>query len=410
MTKTSSDLARSSTPEPLATPARRYRGWLPVALVKKVGRWVFAGARAPIGQELASRRRTTATAQTAAHSPLEPVIAAPAVETRPVPVSTPIPLPSSVETRATWVVPVQQPLILISQIQRSGGTLVCRLFDDHPECFAHPYELLWGRPRKHDWPALDVAATPAALFEALDEGWVRKAVSRGYYVKGRDKHPFLFDRALQRRIFESRLGLAPARQRAVLDAYLTSLFNAWLDNQGIYRSPKRFVVGFTPRVNMLPASLERFWKDYPDGYLISVIREPASWFASAQRHHAQRSPDEFALIENAIGLWRESGEGTLAAHAARPDQVLVVLFEDLIQNTEAVMRRVCERTRLTFRESLLDPTYNGRPVESNSHFRPHIGIDRLALDRGTILSPDDRSRIAATAGDLYSRAKDQFGL
>jgi hypothetical protein len=317
---------------------------------------------------------------------------------------------SSVATRADWTVPVRQPLILVSQIQRSGGTLVCRLFDDHPECFTHPYELHWGRPTKHDWPALDLGATPAAMLEALDERWVQKSVARGYYSKWGDRHPFLFDRALQRRIFEARIDPAPARQRDALDAYLTSLFNAWLDYQGIYREPKRFVVGFAPRINMIPASRDRFWRDYPDGYLISVVREPATWFASARQHVTVRRPQEFAAVESAIELWRESSQGTLAAHAERPDRVIVLLFEDVVQKTEAVMRRICAQTGLTFAEGLLHPTYNGRPVRSNSSFDSSLEIDPLTLDRGAALSPDDRSRIARAAGDLYARVRDRFAL
>ena len=52
--------------------------------------------------------------------------------------------------RRRWVTRVTQPMILISQIQRSGGTLLSRLFDGHPRCFAHPMELSWGRPSKWD--------------------------------------------------------------------------------------------------------------------------------------------------------------------------------------------------------------------------------------------------------------------
>ena len=44
--------------------------------------------------------------------------------------------------------PVHEPMLLISQVQRSGGTLLAQLFDGHPECLAHPYELKWGRPLK----------------------------------------------------------------------------------------------------------------------------------------------------------------------------------------------------------------------------------------------------------------------
>ena len=40
-----------------------------------------------------------------------------------------------------WVIDVHQPLILISEVQRSGGTLLSQLFDGHPQCFSHPEEI-----------------------------------------------------------------------------------------------------------------------------------------------------------------------------------------------------------------------------------------------------------------------------
>jgi hypothetical protein len=36
------------------------------------------------------------------------------------------------------------PLVLISQAQRSGGTLLSQLFDSHPAIAAHPHELSIG--------------------------------------------------------------------------------------------------------------------------------------------------------------------------------------------------------------------------------------------------------------------------
>ncbi len=35
-------------------------------------------------------------------------------------------------------VPVNQPVALISQAPRSGGTLLRNLFDGHPQCHVHP--------------------------------------------------------------------------------------------------------------------------------------------------------------------------------------------------------------------------------------------------------------------------------
>ena len=60
------------------------------------------------------------------------------------------------ELRSNHLVPVREPLVLISQIQRSGGTLLSQLFDGHPELHAHPSELKIGRPKFWHWPPLDL--------------------------------------------------------------------------------------------------------------------------------------------------------------------------------------------------------------------------------------------------------------
>jgi hypothetical protein len=326
---------------------------------------------------------------------------------KPVPPKRPPGPSSSTATRARWVVPVRQPLVLISEIQRSGGTLMSRLFDGHPECFTHPYELHWGRPQKYDWPAPDLSAPVSALFDSLEERWVRRFTERGYYAKGPEAHPFLFDIELQRRLFEEALAAAPpARPREVLDAHFTALFNAWLDCQGIYQEPKRFVVAFTPRVNMRAVRRDAFWRDYPDGYLISIVREPVSWLASARRH----KPGEYQSLDDALQLWQGSAEGTLAALAERPDRVLAFTFTDVIQRTEAVMRRICERTGLSFAPGLLRPTYNGRPVGSNSSFRSTTALDAAAIDHDAEVSADDRARVQAEVGGLYAQARERLTL
>ena len=69
--------------------------------------------------------------------------------------------------RLEHVVGVREPLVLVSQIQRSGGTLLSQLFDGHPECHAHPHELKIGSPRKFNWP-LDLTR-PERCFETLFE-------------------------------------------------------------------------------------------------------------------------------------------------------------------------------------------------------------------------------------------------
>ena len=61
--------------------------------------------------------------------------------------------------------PVNQPLLLISQVQRSGGTLLSQLFDGHPQVHAHPHELKIGYPEKWELASHRPASGRRRLFQ-----------------------------------------------------------------------------------------------------------------------------------------------------------------------------------------------------------------------------------------------------
>src|SRR3954452_24833176 len=86
-------------------------------------------------------------------------------------------------SRREEIVRVEQPFILISQIQRSGGTLLNSLLDGHPELHVHPYELHIGYPTKPDWPALDIDDGPDSWLELLSKPVLAKLFAAGYRKK-----------------------------------------------------------------------------------------------------------------------------------------------------------------------------------------------------------------------------------
>ena len=155
--------------------------------------------------------------------------------------------------RLEHLVAVREPLVLVSQIQRAGGSLLGQLLDGHPECHAHPHELKIGYPREHNWPPLDLAR-PETWFDVLYEKRSLKNFVGGYHKSAKRRHPydtfpFIFLSRLQQVIFEAQVEEhRPSTEREVLDTYFTSYFNAWLDNHNLYAGPKRIVTGFTPRL------------------------------------------------------------------------------------------------------------------------------------------------------------------
>jgi hypothetical protein len=303
-----------------------------------------------------------------------------------------------VARRLEHLVPVTEPLVLCSQVQRSGGTLLSRLFDGHPECHAHPHEIKVGWPREANWPPLDLDR-PDQWFERLFEKKALRHFLEGYQKRGGktgekadrsyDVFPFVFLPRLQKAIFDARSAGATS-EREILDAYFTSYFNAWLDNQNLYTGPKKVVTGFTPRLAIDRENRDKFFAAYPDGTLISIVREPQAWFRSAARYSEKRFPD----AETAIRVWRESTE------AALDDRVVLVTYERLVANTAEVMTKLAERIGITMSPVLLEPTFNNRPIRANS--AEEGGQYGIQAERAESVADPE---VAGLAGDLYERAE-----
>jgi hypothetical protein len=240
-----------------------------------------------------------------------------------------------------------------------------------------------------------------------------KYVKRGYRKSGsrkgdaEDVYPFLFSARLQKELFDAAVSSWPIEtERDVLDAYMTSYFNAWLDNQNLYTGPKKAVTGFTPMLSMRAKNLESFFAAYPDGVLLTIVRDPRSWFASARKHS-----ERYADLGRAIESWRRSTESGLQALERRPDRVVVLTYDQLALETEKTMRRIAGRIGISFDPVLLVPTFNGQPIRANSHHDvAAFGVlpDRTAIYR-TQLEPETIAAIERAAGDLYERARAAAG-
>ncbi len=314
------------------------------------------------------------------------------------------------EQRLRHVIPVTQPLLLSSQIQRSGGTLFTRLFDGHPSCLVHPAELRWGHG---EWPDLSAAGQSIdELFAEVAENWPAKFARNGYRKQSKaldgrteaaESLPFLFDVDLQRQVFAAQVERGGGTRREVLNAYLTSLFNAWLDCQSLYSEPKQWVVAFEPRF-IRKRLAPRFFDDYPDGLLVTIVREPAAWLASYARHTGYD-------VAKCLRQWHDSLTAGLQIQEAYPDRVVVLLFEDLVNRTEATMRGLCERMGIAFSDVLTRPTYNSMPVLSDSSYQPVYGIDRAVTERyQSALPPDILARVETEARPLYEEVRARYAL
>ena len=291
----------------------------------------------------------------------------------------------------TQVRPITQPLVLISQVQRSGGTLLARLLDGHPQLLAHPHEIQWGCPTKSDWPTDDLLPIDQTNFahqiKQLMQPWLWIASVNGFYWK-RDGNTeagevdLKFDLKQSLRLFQlmcarfeeikTKKKKSKAIQfdsrRQVLSIYLASFFYCFYDEE-IQSSfaHRRYVTGFIPGLLEKRESVTRFRADYPDGWLISVIRDPSSWLASAVPHFRDEP-------ETVIHRWTAS---TSAAISQASGRTILIDYRSLVTDTETVMRQICTRIGIDWNPCLLEPTFLGAPQTPNSSF----SVDRTGIVR-----------------------------
>jgi len=300
--------------------------------------------------------------------------------------------------------PVTSPLALISQIQRSGGTLLTQLFDGHPEIHAHPHELKIGKPKKYMWPRIDLNDDFERWFYILFEDDTIEHFKGGYRKERKqdETFSFIFLPSLQKKIFLKYLdSVEPITLRDVFDAYMTSYFGAWLNYQNCY-GPKKYITAFTARLAMDQNNMQSFFEVYPDGRLISVIRDPQNWFPSALRHNEYIKRDKYTDMNLALSQWRESAMAMLRNKKTYGERVCIIRFEDLIGKTEAVMRSLAEFLDIEFDRSLLIPTFNRFPIKANTSFgSEQHGIMKSTLARHTTLSKEELEIINKTTQEEY---------
>ena len=296
--------------------------------------------------------------------------------------------------------PVTAPLVLISQVQRSGGTLLSQLFDGHPEFHAHPHELKIGYPTKYTWPKLNLKEKPNRWLEILFEHSVLNHFRKGYKKQRNLDEAFylLFLPSLQREIFLHYLdSVESITLRDVFDAYMTSYFNAWLNNQNS-SGHKKFITAFTARLAMRRDNMESFFEIYPDGRLISVIRDPKNWYPSASRH----KPRVYGNIGEALDLWKESAQAMLWNKERYGDRVRILTFEDLVSKTESVMRYLAQFLEIKFDNILLIPTFNKYPIKANTSFEAkQHGIINSTLNRYKTLTKESLEIIHNMTSEMH---------
>ncbi len=320
------------------------------------------------------------------------------------------------------------PLLLISQLPRSGGSLLSQLCDSHQQLLVHPSEMRIGFPSKDAWPRFDPRDAPEHLFARLFQGQLAPLAARGYRKNGKGPQEpgrlsFDYSPSEHYRAFVQLLNVPPSdgplgrssltdlpfepasgtqaladanrerrTRRAVLDCYFESLFAAW--PSGRVADP-HYVVGFVPRTAAKKENVAEFFGDYPDGRLITIMRNPADWFVSLRAHVKKDGVERYSNLDKQMRLWNKMAGAALAYHRMYRRRFLLVSFRELVTDREGTMQRIAQWCGIKFDASLLRQTFTGRPIELNSNFLEFPErCPGAVLERHTLLSTAERDQIS----------------
>ena len=181
--------------------------------------------------------------------------------------------------------------------------------------------------------------------------------------------------------------------------FLRTFITCWLDfNIPPHDKKKMDIVAHIARFTSSKSELAAFFKCQKQGKLMSIVRDPFTWYASASKYST-----EYADCEKAIRIWVKCLENTTEAAEAMPDRVLMLDFRDLLMNTRDTMGAVSKFLGIPQCMNLT-PTFNGSPITSNSSFVSVKGVvSQAPLARHLELSSAELELIQR-ADNLYKKA------
>ena len=270
-----------------------------------------------------------------------------------------------VGTSVQHITPITQPLMLILGLRLAGGDLLSQLFDGHPQLHVHPGEipLEIDEQKKSTNPNLDPITNPKKWFALLVQDSIDEHLEELFKQLDTvdSSLPFVFIPYLQKRIFLQYLKSMNSRDlRTVYDAYMTSYFGSWLNYTNLTGHDKKYIAGLSKKDAMHPERVNQFIEVYPDGKIVSAIRDPRNWIRTTSAHHRSNYPD----AQSAINHWRESTSAVLRNKDVFGSRLCIVRYEDLKGNTEVVMRHLCKFLNIKFDSILLAPTFNSFKVRA----------------------------------------------
>ena len=332
--------------------------------------------------------------------------------------------------------------IYLGTINRSGGSLFCRLLDGHPDVASYPKELSFpdnhmiapdieriaGIPRyipnydnMNNANIFKLASVPEQKINPIYKWGQERSdpigVRKNYLEKefyGEVKTDFDYNNFIELFL---KYSAEAETYKDIWNARHKSYFKAWENNS--YSGSMKYVV-WHDSGGLYISNHKIFFKEFDDSFWIYSLRNAYGYIASektrlARRHYGSR---RFPKIKMPNYLVKKFNRYDLDAHInswlsaftrvllfqeeyRKNERFLVYSYENLLINTEDVINEICNKTHLKYDPCLLTPTLAGNPWGGSSHQGKQSGINpKLATYYKEVLTAEEINKIEESCGSL----------
>lgn len=264
-------------------------------------------------------------------------------------------------------------LTLISAWNDSGGGLLNRLFDGHPQFQVWPYELQLGTgltpdkfsswfKAKYRWPEFISGQSAANCFDAIIDDELKSSLTRKWSAKHHN-YQVAADIKQWRQLFISRLEDSSCRAE-IIKIYLQTFQQI----SGSNIKPR--ILGHCP---VLIMDAEKIWADFPDTNIIHIIRDPRCSFVDFNK----RNPD--VSIDDYMHKWSVVNRMAYTQSLKYPDKVKLICLKDLLEQQQKILTELCHWLNTDFHDTLMQPSWQGEKLQADN-MGPFGGVPDATLE------------------------------
>lgn len=253
--------------------------------------------------------------------------------------------------------------MMISAMYENGGNTTHRMLDGHPELHVYPYESQLGTssvsdyllsvvPYKYRWPEFPMDGELTSDYELFFDEEMKTRLRVPSRSKFKDA-PMDLNENERRKAF---LAFMEGRERTranLVDAFFHATWDSW---KNMTRSGKeKAYLGYSPVIGI---DGEKMMKDFPDGHVIHVVRNPWSGYADTKKRPFPLSLHRYAWT------WNFMQQMAVTFNERFPKNFHIVRFEDLVADPKKTMTVLSKKLGLSFSANTLYPSWNGEKLES----------------------------------------------